>query len=164
MRVAARAMVWLAAALTVVGSACRQAPPHGPPEVHWGEDACAQCRMIVSERRFAAALWLRDRGRYEPRVFDDVGCLVRYLHGRDETTVMGPWVWPYRGASGWKLAREAAFVRAPGLETPMGYGIVAFADEARAASFAAEHPGSQVLAWSAVRKLDLRRRPPTPPR
>src|SRR5688572_3465904 len=42
----------------------------GPPDVHWGEDTCTRCTMVVDAPRFAAA---RLGAAGTPAQFDDIG-------------------------------------------------------------------------------------------
>ena len=53
---------------------CRPVDLSRPPAVRFGEEACASCRMIISDERFAAAL-VTATG--EILKFDDIGCLIR---------------------------------------------------------------------------------------
>lgn len=111
-----------------------------PPEIRYGREECSYCRMIVSEERFAAAL-TAGTGR---AVFDDVGCLVAYLGEREVTD---PAIWVHDHAErGWLPASEAWFVRNPAGGTPMGSGLVAFAERPAAEGFA-EGRGVEVLSW-----------------
>lgn len=52
-----------------------QSPPSGPEPVVWDRTVCAECRMAVSDPRYAAQLQTRD-GRVLD--FDDPGCLFLY--------------------------------------------------------------------------------------
>lgn len=45
-----------------------------PPTIHYGEDTCDFCGMIISEERFAAG-YLTQAG--EERIFDDIGNMFR---------------------------------------------------------------------------------------
>jgi copper chaperone NosL len=112
----------------------------GPPEIRYGLEECSYCRMIVSEERFAAAL-TAGTGR---AVFDDVGCLVSYL---GERQVADPAIWVHdHAARGWLRASGAWFVRDPAGGTPMGSGLVAFAERSAAEAFAGGR-GVEVLSW-----------------
>ena len=51
----------LAAGL-ILASGCGRRSDTGPPELHYGQDVCAACNMIVSEERFAAAVVARIDG------------------------------------------------------------------------------------------------------
>src|SRR5690606_10861439 len=45
----------------------------GPPNISYGSDSCAHCKMIISDARFAAA-WRDTNGKVLR--FDDIGCMV----------------------------------------------------------------------------------------
>lgn len=48
-----------------------------PEEVHWDRDGCERCKMIISDRSFAAQIINRQDGRgYK---FDDIGCLIMWV-------------------------------------------------------------------------------------
>lgn len=61
------------------------------------------------------------------RAFDDLGCLLRSMR-RGETVPERVWVHDVESAE-WLDAATAHFVRDDGLTTPMGFGIVALANE-----------------------------------
>lgn len=126
--------IGLTIALAVGG--CAGGVPDGPPTVRYGETACETCRMLISEPRFAAAARSIDG---EPLVFDSIGCLLRYEQER-AIVVRHRWVHDYETGE-WVDAEEAWFVQSRDLMTPMGDGVVALADQARADALAAEHRG-----------------------
>lgn len=114
-------------------SSCRSAPDFSqPPEIIYGEDACERCYMIINEARYAAAYMTSDG---ESRLFDDIGGMLAHFEdlGEDVTVF---WVHDFE-TEAWLEADQAYFVESDHL-TPMGYGIVAFADESRAESWAAD--------------------------
>jgi len=96
------------------------APPAGPVEPAWDRVPCTRCRMLVSDRRFAAQLHTASG---TVLFFDDPGCLL--LH-RAESSEPEARAW-FHDAAGerWLSDREVGFVRAD--ETPMGYGLAAAA-------------------------------------
>ena len=126
---------WRTAAL--VGLAACAGTASGPPTVHWGTDECSHCHMIVSEERFAAVA--RSTSGEEAR-FDDLGCLRRWLAGRD----VSEWqLWAHdAGGAGWLAATEAWYTQAPGVSTPMGSGLRAWASRE-----AADAAGGTVRSW-----------------
>lgn len=113
-----------------------------PPDIRYGEDVCDQCRMIISDKRFAAA-YVTSQG--ETRRFDDIGDLVLY-HRTHAEEVAVFWVHDYDSRA-WLRAEQALFVTGPAIHTPMGHGIVAFDDQQRAAAMAAAHQ-SDVLTFA----------------
>jgi copper chaperone NosL len=110
------ALVVVAAAIGLARWAAR--PAAGPAPVAWDRVACAHCRMLVSDPRFAAQIQLADG---EVLHFDDPGCslLARAALARPVRAA-----WFHDSASeAWLREDEVAFVR--GAATPMGYGLAA---------------------------------------
>jgi len=110
-----------------------------PPNVRFGDEACAYCRMIISDQRFAAAI-VDQAG--EALKFDDLGCLVEHEAEQFRPSV-AYWVRGYDGQR-WLNAREATFVHSRGIVSPMNHGLAAF-DDARPAEKAAHETASRVL-------------------
>lgn len=105
----------LIAATVAFAWACTK--PDQPVDPVWGKEPCADCSMLVSERRFAAQLVHDGERRY----FDDVGCMVLWSEKRGGVPERA---WVYEGSSGpWHPARTARFV--DGSRTPMDYGLEA---------------------------------------
>jgi copper chaperone NosL len=125
------AIVVMMLTLPVTSAACASASA-GPPEIVIDRTACAQCGMLISERRYAAA---SRSGREEARVFDDIGCLLNDVRGSAHRPELlwfndaetGQWILP---------AAAPAFIRASSIRTPMGGGTLAFGtlDAARRAA------------------------------
>ncbi|MBI1952646.1 MAG: nitrous oxide reductase accessory protein NosL [Candidatus Omnitrophica bacterium] len=128
---------WLASGLLLAG--CQERSSARPPAIRYGEEPCAQCRMLIGDARYAAAL-VPAAG--EAKKFDDIGCLIRYQaqHPEPSTAV---WVRAYR-ADEWLAAEEAAFVHSAELATPMGSGLVALAADEDAAQVGREMRGEVV--------------------
>lgn len=119
--------------LAVALAACQRGPP-GPAKLDTRNDACAHCRMMVSDARFASQLVAP---REEPRFFDDLGCLRDWLR---EHPALAPgavaFVADHRTGA-WVRAAGAAYARAPALATPMGSGLIAHQDAASRSADAA---------------------------
>jgi copper chaperone NosL len=131
------------------------AHPSGPEPIVYGRDACAHCRMHLGRPGFAGEL--RDRHGVLTK-YDDVGCLLRAMLA-EHREVPGAWVEDHETAELVPLL-TAHFVRgAPGA-TPMGSGIVAFADEAAARAFAAAGGGDPVRLEELARDPDRLARAP----
>ena len=110
----------LVAVLAALGAAAwwLARPGHGLAEVAYDRAACAHCRMLVSEPRFAAQL---RRASGEVLFYVDPGCLL--LH-RVALADAGSQAWFHDSQSeAWLGDADVAFVRVP--ETPMGYGFAA---------------------------------------
>ncbi|MFO7313832.1 nitrous oxide reductase accessory protein NosL [Rhodothermus marinus] len=140
--------------LLLLLGACRPAlEPDRPPVIRFGHDACDYCRMLIGEPRYAAALRTADG---QERRFDDIGCLLHYLHEHPEAADARIWVHDYLQER-WLRAPHAFFVRSDRLVTPMGYGIVALGDSLAADSLA------HTLGGTLTRFDTLRANPPLEP-
>jgi copper chaperone NosL len=132
-----------AACLIVSGliAGCGIADPSRPPNLRFGEEACAQCRMIISDERFAAAVVIETG---EVLKFDDIGCLIR--HETDNARPVAVyWVRSF-GGSGWLNAHTASFVHLTKVRSPMDYGLAAL-PTAQAAQELADDPAVRPLRW-----------------
>jgi len=110
--------------LAVVGTlACSRGPP-APAALDTRNDACASCRMLVSDPRTAAQLVAPGE---EPLFFDDVGCLARYLREHPPRRASAAYVADHRSGA-WVPAREASYVLQPAASTPMGSHLLAYRD------------------------------------
>ena len=112
--------------LVAAFAACRDKPPTGPVEVHYGEDVCERCMMIISDQRFAAQ-YVTKKG--DTKKFDDIGCLAAELKtDGGEDIASGIYVIDF-AAGGWIDARKAHYMKSADIASPMGYGIAAFGSE-----------------------------------
>jgi copper chaperone NosL len=141
------------AALVVAGlclAACASGPP-SPANLDTRNDACARCRMAVSDRRFAAQIVAPGA---EPIFFDDLGCLRDHLSAAgtrvpDEAVV---YVADHRTGE-WVDARRAVFVRRADVATPMASGLMAHRDASSLAEDAGARGGVAVAAGEILRGL-----------
>jgi len=110
-----------------------------PPTIHYGEDICEFCGMIVSEERYASGYITRDG---EERIFDDIADMVQaHLQNQDEEAVL--FVHDHDNHT-WIRAETATYVLSPDLPTPMLSGLAAFPTTTAAEGLIAEL-GGQLL-------------------
>ena len=116
-----------AALIVVVGVAAAlffimrsEALPSGPVDVVWDHTQCAECRMSVSERAYAAQLQTIDG---QVLNFDDPGCLFQYE--RDTRVAVHAVYYQHVREERWLPEAEAAFIEAG--PSPMGYDLGAVA-------------------------------------
>lgn len=115
-----------------------------PPAIHYGEDICEFCGMIISDGRFAAGYLTADG---QERIFDDLGGMFRFNLERQET-ITAFFVHDYEDTK-WIRAETAHYVLSQELPTPMLSGLVACESRDKAEALAAEYKG-QVLAFQDV--------------
>jgi len=122
-----RTAALLIGAMGLMVLSCGRRDVSQPPEVHFGEDVCTACGMIISDERYAAALWVVDEyGEYTPMRFDDIGEMAQWERGHPAAEIAARFV-GLVDADNWSSAGEAIYVQSSELHTPMAYGIVAFA-------------------------------------
>ncbi len=134
----------LLAALTVAAFGCGG---DGPPNVRYGQEECAHCRMIVNDDRYAAAAVTAEGDAHK---FDEICCLIDYL-AEHPAEVKGLWVRGYQSGQ-WHDARQAAYAFGPKLQTPMGSGLAAVATREEADALAAEW-GGKVLHYDELARF-----------
>jgi copper chaperone NosL len=122
MRITSRA--WCVLAL-VMAAACGAGAPE-PAVLDVGREACAFCRMTVSQAEFASQVVVPGE---LPKFFDDLGCLGNYLAGTPAQASAVIYIADRRTKT-WVRADEAVFTRVPTLSTPMGSHLVAHATPA----------------------------------
>ena len=100
---------------------CFEGEQSGPEKIHWDRDACHVCRMLISDRRFAAEV--RAGPSREVYKFDDLGELVIWLEDQkwkdDPKTEI--WVMDFETGNKWLDARKAFYLT--GRHSPMDYGF-----------------------------------------
>jgi len=121
--------VLLSLCLLLVG--CSVDPGTGPRQVKWDRDTCERCRMVLSDRDFAAQIRYYPEGKTRSKVvmFDDIGCAILWLDDKSWSDDPCTEIWVVDHRSGkWLDARRATYVT--GVLTPMEYGLAAQAEPA----------------------------------
>jgi copper chaperone NosL len=114
-----------------------------PPEIVIDRTACQHCGMLISDRRFAAAVRTADGDR----VFDDIGCLINAVKGQARA---GATFWFHDATSAEWITGTPVFVASASFRTPMSGGVLAYGDRAAAERAAATHQGTIVSSLEAL--------------
>ena len=122
------------------------APRSGPERILYGRDACAHCRMHLTQPGFGGEL--RDHQGVLTK-YDDIGCLIQAMLAKHRE-IPEAWVEDH-GGEGLVPLLGAHLVRTERGATPMGSGVLAFAEEAAARDFAAAHGGELVRLEDLIR-------------
>ncbi|AGA67730.1 putative lipoprotein involved in nitrous oxide reduction [Desulfitobacterium dichloroeliminans LMG P-21439] len=115
-----------------------------PQEIDPTIDICPVCRMSVIDEHFAAQI-IDTQGQVE--ICDDIGCLsilMRKMETAAKDSILASYVKDFESLE-WIGAQEAFYVQGQ-IDTPMSFGIVAFATEESARKFTEEVGGKQ-LTW-----------------
>ena len=92
-----------------------------PENLVKGQDACALCRMPVSDIHFAAQITAPGELAL---FFDDAGCLGEFVKGDKAKAGSLAFVADHRTGS-WVRADRALYTRVPTLSTPMNHHLIA---------------------------------------
>ena len=138
---AAVALVSLALAPALSG--CGEDQTFTPPTLHLGQDVCIACSMIVSDERYASALVFMREDRIEKHVFDDLGEMLDLDIAKLNLGEISQTHWYVKdaGTLQWLDASEAHFMKSDELQTPMGFGVAAYANLEDAQAAAKKHDG-----------------------
>jgi hypothetical protein len=101
-----RRFTWLMLLLLM---SCQQAVQ--PPTIRYGEDACANCRMLINEAPYACAI---ETETGEVRKYDDFNCM--FLDS-ERVKPMRYWVHHHDKPDQWLDGEKAFYVRADALQT-----------------------------------------------
>ena len=117
-----------------------------PPEIVVDRTACHHCGMLISERRYAAAV----RTAEGDRLFDDIGCLINALEPAGRRVPDGATLWFHDATTAEWIAGTPVFVASAEFRTPMSGGILAYGDRVAAERAAATHHGTIVSSLEAL--------------
>ncbi len=125
--------------LLLIAAGCGNQLPR-PAEIE-ENDMCAQCKMAISQKQYAAEMVDRDGNVYK---FDNLDCMVRYVSGHGLKEKAAAWFVMDSDGKQWLDPRQAFLVKSASIPGPMGSGILAVKDQATAGDLAQRFAG-QVL-------------------
>ena len=117
--------LFLASSMIVL-AACAKT---GVQEIAVGKDQCDNCKMTISEPKYATQL-ITEKGRNYK--FDDVSCLKDYEVSNAETTVNAAEYVVDFPSGKFIEATTATFIKGGDIKSPMGGNTQAFTDKAAA--------------------------------
>jgi copper chaperone NosL len=117
----------------------------GPAPLDTAHATCAACRMGVADQTVASQIVVPGD---DPRFFDDLGCLARYLAENPLPAGARVYVADHR-TSAWLPADRAVYVRMPDMMAAMGSHVLAY-DSAESVHLDPAAAGGSVVAHDAV--------------
>ncbi len=127
-------------------AACQSRKPR-PVEIE-ASDMCSFCRMAISEKQYAAEFVDREGNLFK---FDDIGCMLRFVRERNlKSEAAAHFVVDYERRD-WLEGEKAYYLKSEAIHSPMGGGLVAFRERAKAEEYAAKLSG-KVLKFDDVSK------------
>ena len=105
------------------------------------EDMCSYCKMVISEKRYAAELIDVEGQAFK---FDDLGCMANFIKSKKNPAKTVAYFVIDFDERQWIKAENAYYVRSLELRTPMNGGIVAFKNESNAKEANGKFHGQQL--------------------
>jgi copper chaperone NosL len=117
-----------------------------PQTIPYGQANCTHCNMTVADNRYGAEL-VNDKGK--PYFFDSAECLIAYVNEQPEQGEKAAYLLVSDFTKPGELidARNAAYLQAKALPSPMGMYLTAVADNAAAKQMQQEY-GGRLLTWN----------------
>ncbi|NEM99120.1 nitrous oxide reductase accessory protein NosL [Pontibacter burrus] len=117
-----------------------------PQTIPYGQANCAHCNMTVADNRYGAEL-VNDKGKAS--FFDSAECLIAYVIEQPEQGEKAAYllVTDFTNPGVLTDARNASFLQAKALPSPMGMYLTAVADQAAGAEMQQEY-GGRLLTWN----------------
>ncbi|MDW3191130.1 MAG: nitrous oxide reductase accessory protein NosL [Cytophagales bacterium] len=112
--------------------------------IHYGQDACAFCKMTIVDRSHAAQL-VTDTGKNYK--YDAVECMMNDLKSWEGRRVRNLWVSDYGNPGQMTDAKSAGYLISKGIPSPMGMNITAFQSLPYRDKMQSEKSG-RVLDWT----------------
>ena len=122
--------------LLLFAASCENRSPR-PVEIE-AADMCAQCKMAISEKRYAAEMTDMNENVIK---FDNIDCMVRYAAAHGLKDKAAAWFVMDSDGREWFDARQAFLVKSASIPGPMGSGVLAIKDSAAAGDLARRFSG-----------------------
>lgn len=120
----------------------------GPRPIHYGQDACAFCKMTLMDKHYGAEV-VTTKGKVF--VLDDTNCLIQFLKkgGITPGDIAGRYITDYAHDGVLIDVEKAIFLHSDNLSTPMASGFAAFASLSDLDAVKSQVSG-EVLRWEQV--------------
>lgn len=130
---------------------CGDNTKDGPDDIYYGEDICERCKMIISDKKFAAQYREKNGNTVK---FDDTGCMIEHIINNENVNDGSVDIYVVDYDTGqWIDGKEAYYIWTEEIKTPMGYGIVAFRDRNSAGKFRKNREATFVGSYTEVKKF-----------
>ncbi len=140
-----RKILLLSAAFVLLVSACSQKPA----DIHYGSDECVQCKMMITDNRFAAQI-ITETGKSVK--FDAIECMAAYSgEHKSELGEARFWISDFSDPGTWVDVQQATIIRSEVINSPMGASLLAIGNEETAEQHLSEYPGEPVQ-WETLVK------------
>lgn len=128
--------------LLFVLTGCSQ-QSYEPREISPTTDICKVCNMSISQMDYAAQIVFKNG---DHNVYDDLGCLMADIIEKGDEEIGAAYIKDAKSHQ-WINVKEATYVYASDIWTPMNYGVVAFASDEEADNYVQEFETAKQLTY-----------------
>jgi len=118
----------------------------GPRAIHLNKDACAYCKMSITEPPFVAQL-ITVKGR--DYVFDDLNCMISFKKENSTIEIADAYVADFCKPATFVNLDKAFLIQSDSLRSPMAGNMAGFASQDSADVYKVRYAASQVT-WAAL--------------
>lgn len=117
-----------------------------PEPISYGNDACDNCRMTISDPKFGAEL-ITDKGKIYK--FDSAECLVAFEKEFKQEEINSGWVTNFSVAGEFIKTEDAFYLVSDKIKSPMGLNISAYSNKKSLEETHSKFDG-KILNWKDV--------------
>jgi copper chaperone NosL len=123
-------------------SACDKAQESGAHSIHFDRDLCEECKMVISDRGYAAQIV--DTQREKAYMFDDIGCLVLWMDANPREWFESARIYVADSKTQEFIDAKTAYWTL-GATTPMDFGLSASKTKPEAATLTFEEAKQEIF-------------------
>ncbi len=125
-----------------------------PDPIHFGEDECDYCRMMISDQRYGGEL-ITTKGKIYK--YDSVECLAAYIVEQKNgfNDLHSIWTIDFNNPKEFIDASQAWYLYSDLLKSPMGLNLSAFSDQNMAETVKNVYTG-ELVRWDNVKNIVIK--------
>ena len=122
-----------------------------PVPIHFGEDGCSYCRMIISDQRFGGELLTSKGKAYK---FDSIECMTAYIikEKKGSEKLYSLWTIDFNNPETFVDATQAWYLHSEELKSPMGANLSSFKNNTEVKTVQNIYNG-EAIRWQQVQDL-----------
>jgi copper chaperone NosL len=119
--------------------------------IHFGEDICSHCKMIISDQRYGGELLT---AKAKPYKFDSIECMAAYILKENEGSenIYSLWTIDFNKPEKLINADQAWYLLSNSLKSPMGLNLSSCLTHDNAESLKNLY-GGEIMHWAAIKEV-----------
>jgi copper chaperone NosL len=136
----------VAVILMLAGITLTACSAHGPRPIQLNKDACAYCKMSITEASFATQM---NTVKGRDYVFDDLVCMASYIKENNNVEMAKAYVANFCTPTEFVDLDDAVLIHSDSLRSPMGGNIAGFASEDSASVYKSRFAAREIT-WASI--------------